>query len=273
MADVQLAVGVRRTVVQHEAGPAVARLAQPLVDALVAPGLDPARLALGQVAAHRERRVGQVQRLAVVDRRSGACSVGAGASAMAMDLSGRAQALRRSHGVAGDRLAGADGRRGGRILRCRAGVDARQIRSRVVWRPVAACSFGLGGAARRAPPRRRRGSRRRAPRASRSALRRAVWQAAPRGRVYRSPPRCRGSAANRRQCVSSRTRPLSSTVGRRPRLATPSSGASPRPWTRATKMPMRRRARMREAQVQGAKAVAAAAAAFAERAAELARRG
>ena len=66
VADVQRAVGVRRTVVQHEARLAVAHVAQALVEAFVAPLLDPARLAFGQVAAHRERRVGQVQRAAVV---------------------------------------------------------------------------------------------------------------------------------------------------------------------------------------------------------------
>ena len=72
VADVQRAVGIRRAVVQHEARLAAACVAQPLVDALLVPLLHPPGLALGQVAAHRERRVGQVQRLAVVDRGSGA---------------------------------------------------------------------------------------------------------------------------------------------------------------------------------------------------------
>jgi hypothetical protein len=61
MADVQLPVGVRRTVVQHEEGLAAAGLAQPLVDAAFRPLADPSRFALAQVAAHRERRVGQVE--------------------------------------------------------------------------------------------------------------------------------------------------------------------------------------------------------------------
>jgi hypothetical protein len=66
VAHVDLAVGVWRAVVQHEQRPAAARHAQALVEALVLPGLDPAGLALGEVAAHRERRVGQVQRAAVI---------------------------------------------------------------------------------------------------------------------------------------------------------------------------------------------------------------
>jgi hypothetical protein len=68
MADVQLAVRVRRPVVQHELRPADARIAQALVGALLLPLLHPRRLALGQIAAHREGRVGQVERGAVVGR-------------------------------------------------------------------------------------------------------------------------------------------------------------------------------------------------------------
>ena len=48
MADVQLAVGVGRAVVQDEARPAVAHLAQALVDAFVAPLLDPPGSRLGR---------------------------------------------------------------------------------------------------------------------------------------------------------------------------------------------------------------------------------
>jgi hypothetical protein len=54
VADVDLAVGVGRAVVQDELGRAAAGVAQLLVDALVFPFLGPARLALGQVAAHGE---------------------------------------------------------------------------------------------------------------------------------------------------------------------------------------------------------------------------
>jgi hypothetical protein len=55
-----------RAVVQDEQRAAVAGVAQAVVEALRFPLRDPARLALGQVAAHRERRVGQVQRGPVV---------------------------------------------------------------------------------------------------------------------------------------------------------------------------------------------------------------
>lgn len=54
MADMQLAVGVRRAIVQDELGCAAAGVTQLLVDALVVPFLGPGGLALGQVAAHGE---------------------------------------------------------------------------------------------------------------------------------------------------------------------------------------------------------------------------
>ena len=73
VADVQLSVGVGRAVVQDELRRTATGVAQPLVQALVVPRLDPCRLALGQVATHRERGVGQVQRGTQV----GSC-VGAG---------------------------------------------------------------------------------------------------------------------------------------------------------------------------------------------------
>ena len=69
---------------------AVARVAQLLVQALFVPLRDPARLALGQVAAHRERRVGQVQRGAVV---GGGRGFGHGASACGGRLGVRRGAL------------------------------------------------------------------------------------------------------------------------------------------------------------------------------------
>ena len=61
MPHVDLAVGVRRAVVQHELFVAAAGGAQLLVQALVIPLLDPTRLALGQVTAHRKRGVGEVE--------------------------------------------------------------------------------------------------------------------------------------------------------------------------------------------------------------------
>ena len=69
MSHVDLPVRIGRAVVQHEQGPAVAGVAQALVQALGFPLRDPAGLALGQVAAHRERRVGQVERGPVVGGR------------------------------------------------------------------------------------------------------------------------------------------------------------------------------------------------------------
>ena len=68
MPDVNLAIGIGRTVMQHKLGRVMACLAQLLVGARFIPGLDPARFALGQVGAHRKRRVWQVQRAAVIGR-------------------------------------------------------------------------------------------------------------------------------------------------------------------------------------------------------------
>ena len=66
MAGVDIAVGIGRAVVQDELGPAGTLGADLLVEFFLLPLLDPARLALGQVAAHRERRVGQVEGVFVV---------------------------------------------------------------------------------------------------------------------------------------------------------------------------------------------------------------
>jgi hypothetical protein len=60
------AVGIRGAVVQHEERRTVAGVTQALVEAFLVPGLDPARLPLGQVAPHRERGVRKVQGLAIV---------------------------------------------------------------------------------------------------------------------------------------------------------------------------------------------------------------
>ncbi len=65
VADVDLAVGIRRAVVQDEFGRSLAGSPQLLVDALLVPVLGPLRLALGQVAAHGKGRIGHVQRGAV----------------------------------------------------------------------------------------------------------------------------------------------------------------------------------------------------------------
>ncbi|MCY1366785.1 hypothetical protein D9M69_536910 [compost metagenome] len=78
MTHVDLAVGVGRAVVQDELGRAVAGVAQAVVAAFVVPFLHPARFALGQVAAHREGGVGQVQRGTVIFGGSGVRHVGCG---------------------------------------------------------------------------------------------------------------------------------------------------------------------------------------------------
>ncbi len=60
--DVDVAVGVRRAVVQHELGRALACGAQLAVEVVLFPLGHPSRLALGQVTPHREGGVGHVQR-------------------------------------------------------------------------------------------------------------------------------------------------------------------------------------------------------------------
>ena len=66
MADVDVAVGIRRAIVQHEARAAGADLADALIELFLLPLGDPLRFALGQVAAHREGGVGQVQGVFVI---------------------------------------------------------------------------------------------------------------------------------------------------------------------------------------------------------------
>ncbi len=74
--DVNAAVGVGWSVVQDELGRAGARLAQTPIDALFLPLAHPIRLALRQVAAHRKRRVGQVERVAVIGQSVGGAAFG-----------------------------------------------------------------------------------------------------------------------------------------------------------------------------------------------------
>jgi hypothetical protein len=66
-----LAIGVGWSVVKHENGLARMVLAQSLVDVFLLPLLYLQRLALGQIAAHGEWCVGQVEGLAVVAGRGG----------------------------------------------------------------------------------------------------------------------------------------------------------------------------------------------------------
>ncbi len=96
VAHVDLAVGVWRAVVQHEQRLADAGVAQALVQAFLLPLLHPARLAPGQVAAHRERGVGEIERGAVV----GAGLVGVGGHGGGAASGGAREAVRRA--VEGD---------------------------------------------------------------------------------------------------------------------------------------------------------------------------
>ncbi len=66
MPDMDVAVGVRRPVMQHEFGAAGGRLAQFLVEADLVPALEDFRLALRQAGAHREFRLRQEQGLGIV---------------------------------------------------------------------------------------------------------------------------------------------------------------------------------------------------------------
>ena len=249
VADVQLAVGVRRTVVQHEQRRAAARDAQLLVDALLVPALDPARLALGQVAAHRKRRVGQVQGGAVVG-----LGVGHGAGAAKGVTSGATRVMgvwpAQSRASAADR--GCDRAKFDRAWsagasRCASGSDRAG--------PCLQTCGAFYRARRRLPRRAGRVSKRRGKPGSRvghvggdagaQGLERVVLalvvqlvQQVDAHACGRSRPRCRARPATRRQWVSSSTRPPSSTVGRTPRLATPGRGLSDRPCTWTAKMPM-----------------------------------
>ena len=68
VADVDVAVGVRRSVVQHEALTAGIRLEELLVEPHFGPAPEDLRLALGEVGAHREFGARQVERLPVIHR-------------------------------------------------------------------------------------------------------------------------------------------------------------------------------------------------------------
>ena len=70
VAKVNIAVGVGRPVVQNKFRPAFARFANALIQLIGLPRCDPAGLALGQIALHRERRIGQIQRFLVVSHTS-----------------------------------------------------------------------------------------------------------------------------------------------------------------------------------------------------------
>src|SRR5262249_18530707 len=66
VADVDVAVGVRRAVVEHEARLAGTRLLHPAVELHVVPARQDLRLPLRQIGAHRELGARQIERALVV---------------------------------------------------------------------------------------------------------------------------------------------------------------------------------------------------------------
>ncbi|KJJ19384.1 hypothetical protein HMPREF3156_00766 [Neisseria sp. HMSC06F02] len=66
MTDVDVAVGIRRAVVQDEFRTAFGDFAQFLIAFVLVPAFQPRRLALGEVAAHRKRAFEQVYGFAVI---------------------------------------------------------------------------------------------------------------------------------------------------------------------------------------------------------------
>ena len=66
MADVNVAIGVGRAIVQDETRATLAGFADLFVKFIFLPGRNPLRLALGEIAPHRERSVGKVQSVFVV---------------------------------------------------------------------------------------------------------------------------------------------------------------------------------------------------------------
>ena len=64
--EVQIAVGVGRAIVQDEFWPSGAGCADSLVELVLLPGGNPARLAARQIAAHGEGRIGQIQRFSIM---------------------------------------------------------------------------------------------------------------------------------------------------------------------------------------------------------------
>ena len=108
VADVDVVVRVRRAVVQHEARPARRRRPDGLVDLLLLPLLDPGRLALREIAAHRKPRVRQIERGLVVELSIRLACVGVAfvkwrsEKASARQRTRRAEIVARRLDVAGD---------------------------------------------------------------------------------------------------------------------------------------------------------------------------
>ena len=107
MADMDVAVGVGRAVMQHVFRPAGGVLAQAPVEVHLLPALDQLRLLLGQAGAHRELRLRQIERLGIVACRSCRSSAvrsepgGAAAGGRRWRLGTRADARARIPGASG----------------------------------------------------------------------------------------------------------------------------------------------------------------------------
>ena len=65
--NVDVAIGIGRAVVQHKFGRTRAGRTQLLINAFFFPLLHPFRFAFGQIATHREGRIGQVQGFRKID--------------------------------------------------------------------------------------------------------------------------------------------------------------------------------------------------------------
>jgi hypothetical protein len=68
VSDVDVAVGIRRAVMQHELGSAARSLAQALVETEALPAREDLRLLLWQASPHGKGRLGQEQRLGIIQR-------------------------------------------------------------------------------------------------------------------------------------------------------------------------------------------------------------
>ncbi len=66
VADVDVAVRIRRAVMQHKTRTPLARRTNALVELALLPVFEHQRFTLCHVAAHRERRVGQIQCVFVI---------------------------------------------------------------------------------------------------------------------------------------------------------------------------------------------------------------
>ena len=95
-ADMDIAVGVGRTIMQHELGPALGALAQLAIEVDLVPAFEDFRLALRQTGAHREIRLWQEQGLGIVSGVGLLRLVGHGGSDLARIRAGKTRVIRGS---------------------------------------------------------------------------------------------------------------------------------------------------------------------------------